>query len=198
MHSQVLLERILEIIRAWSDPGVFVAMFLESSIVPLPSEVVVAGAAAAGIPLFSILVFGSLGSTCGAMVGYALGRYAAMPVIIRFGKYVLIKPHHIEKAEAFARKYGVWSVLIGRVLPIVPFKVFSIAAGISGISFWPFVLYTTLGVLPRMYLLAVFGAALVKYTKPMVLILLGCVVVFFACKLTKMLYNGKDCKVPPR
>jgi len=194
MHNQVLLGKILEIIRAWSDPGVFVAMFLESSIVPLPSEVVVAGAAAAGIPLVSILIFGSLGSTCGAMVGYALGRYAAMPVIIRFGKYVLIKPHHIKKAEAFARKYGVWSVLIGRVVPIIPFKVFSIAAGITSIPFIPFVLCTLIGVLPRMYVLSVCGVALVKYTKPMIILLLALAVLFFACKLTKMLYNGKDCK----
>lgn len=109
------------------DVGVFIAMFFESSIVPIPSEVVLLGAGAAGIPLRSILIFGALGSTLGAVVGYMLGRYAALPVILRFGKYVLIKPHHIYKAESFAKKYGIWSVLIGRLLPVVPFKVFSIA-----------------------------------------------------------------------
>ena len=47
-----------------------------------------------------------------------------LPVILKFGKYIFIKPHHIQKAEAFARKYGVWGVLIGRMVPVVPFKVF--------------------------------------------------------------------------
>ena len=78
------------------------------------------------------------------MAGYALGRYAAMPVILKLGRFVFIKPHHINKAEAFAKKYGAWSVFIGRLLPVVPFKVFSIAAGIIKVPFIPFVASTLL------------------------------------------------------
>ena len=89
------VERILRAMANLGDAGVFIAMFLESSVVPIPSEAVLLAAGAAGIPLTSIIIFGSLGSTLGAIVGYLLGRYAALPVILRFGKYILIKPHHI-------------------------------------------------------------------------------------------------------
>ncbi len=169
-------------------------MFLESSIVPIPSEVIILGAGAAGIPLHAILIFGALGSTVGAMVGYLLGRYAALPVILRFGKYILIKPHHIYKAEAFAKKYGVWSVLIGRVLPVVPFKVFSIAAGITNIPFIPFVACTLIGVLPRIYILAFFGAVIMQYKKQALLVVICVVAIFVALKITHMMYNGKSGK----
>jgi membrane protein YqaA with SNARE-associated domain len=162
-------------------------MFLESSIVPIPSEVIVAGAAAIGIPIMSILIFGSLGSTLGAIVGYLIGRYAALPVIIKFGKYVFIKPHHIQKAEAFARKYGVWGVLIGRMVPVVPFKVFSIASGFTNIPLFPFVVCTLIGVIPRMYVLAVLGLAIRKYQGPILLVIIGvCLLAYLVYKLVKI------------
>lgn len=108
------------------------------------------------------------------------------------GVFVLIKPHHICKAEAFAKKYGTASVLIGRVIPIVPFKVFSIAAGITRIPIFPFLICTLIGVLPRMYLLAFFGAAIVKYKKPAVLILFFIAVIFLVFKITRWFYNGRS------
>ncbi|HTY45054.1 MAG TPA: DedA family protein [Patescibacteria group bacterium] len=185
MFEQVLQSDAIETIKRFGDFGVFLAMFLESSIIPLPSEVIVVGAGAIGIPLASIVVFGALGSTLGGLAGYFLGRYAALPVILKFGKFILIKPHHIYKAEAFARKHGVWGVLIGRILPIIPFKVFSIAAGITNLPLVPFVVCTLIGVVPRIYLLAMFGTTIVKYTKPTVLVigfLLLCVAAF---KLTR-------------
>lgn len=173
------------------DWGIFLAMFLESSIVPLPSEVVLMGAGAAGIPLVSIVIFGALGSTAGAIVGYLLGRYAALPVILRFGKFILIKPHHIYRAEAFAKKYGVWSVLIGRLLPVVPFKVFSIAAGITNIPVAPFIACTLVGVVPRIYLLAIFGSVIVQYKKQALFTILCIVFIFVALKVTKIMYGDK-------
>jgi len=192
MNEHALADKILEIIRNFGDLGVFIGMALESSIVPIPSEVIIVGAGAIGIPIVSIVIFGSLGSTVGAMVGYLLGRYGAMPIIIKYGKFILIKPHHIEKAEKFARKYGAMSVLIGRVLPVVPFKVFSIAAGMTGIAFVPFVVCTLIGVVPRIILLSVFGSALVKYTKPALLALAGVILIYAAYKISRRFYNGKN------
>ena len=187
-----LLQRVISIIRDLGDIGVFIGMFLESSVVPIPSEVVIIGAGAIGVPMASILIFGSLGAAVGAMVGYFLGRYAAMPAILKYGKFILIKPHHIYKAEAFAKKYGVYSVLIGRLLPIVPFKVFSIAAGITKIPPIPFAICTLIGVVPRIFFLSVFGASLVKYTKPAVLILAGVIAIFIAVKLTHKFYTRNN------
>ncbi len=185
---------VIELMRQFGDPGVFLAMFLESSVVPIPSEVIVAGAGAIGISITSIVIFGSLGSTCGAVVGYCLGRYAAMPVILKIGRFILLKPHHIAKAENFSKKYGAWGVLMGRVLPIVPFKVFSIASGITKIPFVPFIICTLIGVLPRMYLLALFGSAIVKYTKPTLMIAAAAVLIFVAFKISHSLYNGNSSK----
>lgn len=183
---------VITIIRGFGDLGVFIGMFLESSVVPIPSEVIIIGAGAIGVPMVSILIFGSLGAAVGAMIGYFLGRYAAMPAILKYGKFILIKPHHIYKAEAFAKKYGVYSVLIGRLLPIIPFKVFSIAAGITKIPTVPFAVCTLIGVVPRIFLLSLFGASIVKYTKPTALILAGVIAIFIAVKLTHRFYTKNN------
>ena len=183
---------MVTIIRDLGDLGVFVGMFLESSIVPIPSEVIIIGAGAIGVPMLSILIFGSLGATIGAMVGYYLGRYAAMPMILKYGKFILIKPHHIYKAEAFAKKYGIASVFIGRLLPVIPFKVFSIAAGITKLPPIPFFICTLIGVVPRIFLLSVFGVGLVKYTKPTMLITAGVVAIVIAVKLTHKFYTRNN------
>ena len=188
MFEYIVNGHIISLMTDLGDMGVFLAMFLESSIIPIPSEVIVLGAGAIGIPLFSIVIFGALGSTLGAVVGYLLGRYAALPVILKFGRFVLIKPHHIYKAEAFAKKYGVWSVLIGRVVPVVPFKVFSIAAGITNIPLVPFIICTLIGVVPRIYVLAFFGATIIKYKKAAFLLVIFAVLLFAAYKITKMMY----------
>jgi membrane protein DedA with SNARE-associated domain len=168
--TEVMPSQLADLIAKHGDWGTFVAMFLESSVIPIPSEVVIAGAGVIGVPLRSIVVFGAIGSTLGAMVGYAIGRFAGLPVIERFGRYILIQPHHIEKAQAFAAKNGVWGVLLGRVLPIIPFKVFSIAAGVTKIPFVPFVICTAVGVVPRLILLGLFGAAVAQFLKPVAIV----------------------------
>ena len=184
---------ITKLVADLGDLGVFIAMFLESSIVPIPSEVIIIGAGALGLSLWSVTVFGSLGATLGAVVGYMIGKYAGAPVIKRYGKYILIKPHHIDKAEGFAKKHGAWGVLIGRLLPIIPFKVFSIASGITKLPLGPFILCTFIGVVPRIILLTLFGTSLVKYTKPTAIVVCLLVLIFMSYKITKRIcyMNGK-------
>ena len=102
-----------------------------------------------------------------------------------YGRFILLKPHHIEKAEAFAKKYGAHSVLIGRILPVVPFKVFSIAAGITKIPFLAFVIWTLVGVVPRIILLSIFGSSLVKYTKPTMVVAAAAAGIFLMYRFLK-------------
>jgi membrane protein DedA with SNARE-associated domain len=163
MNEQILQNQLLALIAQWGDLGVFIAMFLESSIVPIPSELIIIGAGCIGIPLRSIIIFGGIGSCLGGIVGYLIGRYAGYPVVLKFGKYIFIKPHHLGKAEEFARKYGAWGVLGGRLMPVVPFKVFSIASGIVRTPLSVFIVFTLIGVLPRIFLLSCFGSLIVKY-----------------------------------
>ena len=172
--------QLASLISNYGDLGVFAAMFLESSIVPIPSEVVIVAASAVGIPLLSIVIFGSIGATLGAMVGYAIGRYVGLPVILRFGKYILITPERLKKADAFAQKHGAWGVLLGRLVPIIPFKVFSIASGITEIPFVPFVACTFIGVVPRMYLLGLFGVLLMKFTKICMILAVAAAILYLA------------------
>jgi membrane protein DedA with SNARE-associated domain len=196
MGEGALHQQMMNLVTGMGDFGVFVAMFLESSVIPLPSEVIVIGAGAIGIPLASIVIFGALGSTFGGMAGYLLGRYAAVPVVLKFGKFILIKPHHIYQAEAFAKKYGTVGVFIGRLIPVVPFKVFSIAAGITKIPVVPFLLCTLAGVLPRMYLLALFGSIIIQYKKPALLVLAAVVLIFAALKISRAMYRANGQKAP--
>lgn len=188
MIEPSLQPHIAQLVNKLGDLGVFIAMFLESSVVPIPSEVIIIGAGAIGIPLISIIIFGSLGATLGGVAGYLLGRYAGAPAIARYGKYVFIKPHHICKAEDFAKKYGVWSVLIGRLLPVIPFKVFSIAAGITKLPLPAFILCTFVGVIPRIIILTLFGASIVKYTKPTIIVTGLLLLVFISVNLTKKIF----------
>ncbi|MFA5143775.1 MAG: DedA family protein [Candidatus Omnitrophota bacterium] len=190
MMEQAMAGKVTALVTNLGDLGVFIGMLLESSVVPIPSEVIIIGAGAIGVPVVSIMIFGSLGATAGSIVGYALGRYAAMPVILKYGRFILIKPHHIAKAEAFAKKYGGYSVLIGRMLPIVPFKVFSIAAGITRIPFPVFITCTLIGVIPRIFLLSTFGIAIVKYTKPSLLIVTGIVLIIASVKVVHKFYEN--------
>ena len=178
--ESTLPPQLASLISNYGDFGVFAAMFLESSIIPIPSEVVIVAASAVGIPLLSIVIFGSIGATLGAMVGYAIGRFVGLPIILRFGKYILITPQRLKKADVFAQKYGAWGVLLGRLVPIIPFKVFSIASGITEIPFIPFVACTFIGVVPRMYLLGLFGVFLMKFTKICLILVVVAAVLYAA------------------
>lgn len=152
--------------------GVGLAMFLESSLVPIPSEAVVVAAGYVGISLGTIVWAGAIGSTLGGCVGYALGRSGVRWVLDRYGRWIGFTPARLGRFDALARRYGVWSVLVGRLIPVIPFKVFSIGAGIGRIAFGGFVLMTFIGVIPRLFLLAIAGGWLRKATLPMVIGLL--------------------------
>ncbi len=107
--------QMIELIKALGDIGVFVAMFLESSVVPIPSEVIIIGAGAIGIPLLSVVIFGSLGATLGAVVGPAIAYLllkviplrsiflvALLPSILAF----LVITLFVKEVKKILRRYG--------------------------------------------------------------------------------------------
>lgn len=164
MNMHTLLER-------YGALGVLLGMFLESSVVPIPSEAVVVAAGYAGISLSTIVWAGAVGSTLGGCVGYALGHAGVRWWLDRYGRWFGATPERLSRLERFAKRYGVWSVLIGRLVPVVPFKVFSIGAGTAKIAFGGFVLMTFVGVIPRLVLLAVAGEWLRRAMLPTALLL---------------------------
>lgn len=172
---------VLELVENYGALGVLVGMFLESSVVPVPSELVLVSAGALGIPIASIVIFGSIGSTLGSSVGYAIGKYGGRPIVRRYGKYIFVTEARLEEAENWVKKYGNGAVFAGRLIPFVPFKVFSISAGILGMSFVPFITYTFLGTIPRSLILAYAGKMIMVYKLPalIAIALIGILILYF-------------------
>ncbi|HZR18087.1 MAG TPA: DedA family protein [Verrucomicrobiae bacterium] len=131
-------------------PLIGLLMAIESSIVPLPSELIIPPAAhlaythqtALGIP--GIILAGTFGSWLGATVMYWASRLAGRPLALRYGRYVLISRQKIEGAERWAAHYGSMGVFISRLLPVVRHLI-GIPAGIVRLDYRLYSLYTILG-----------------------------------------------------
>ncbi len=146
MHT--LVQWLLDTIGGMGYPGIFLLMAMESSIIPVPSELVMPPAgylAYQGEMNMAIAILcGTLGSLAGAYANYFVSHYLGRPLILRYGKYVLISPHKFERVERFFLRHGEISTFIGRLLPVVRHLV-SIPAGLSGMNHLRFSLYTLLG-----------------------------------------------------
>lgn len=129
-------------------PGLFVLILLESTLVPIPSELVMpfAGYMASmhEFSLVVILIINSVAALCGSLICYSIGRVGGKPFVLRWGKWFLLKPKDLEKTEAFFAKHGKATILIGRFLPVVR-HVISIPAGIARMPVGSFALQTFLG-----------------------------------------------------
>ncbi len=135
-------------------------MAIESSIVPLPSEVVIPPAAhlawsGDGLKFLGyhftgwsaqigLVVAGAIGSWLGATVMYWMSRLAGRPLVMRYGKYIFIAPEKIEGAERWAAHYGAFGIFASRLLPVVRHLI-GIPAGIVRMNFWKYSIYTLLG-----------------------------------------------------
>jgi membrane protein DedA with SNARE-associated domain len=129
-------------------PGIVVLMAIESSVLPLPSELVMppAGylAAKGQMNAWVAVGAGTLGSVIGALVNYSLAVLIGEPVLRRYGKFVLISERSLDRTEAFFRRHGEISTFIGRLLPVIRHLI-SIPAGMSRMSLARFVSFTALG-----------------------------------------------------
>jgi membrane protein DedA with SNARE-associated domain len=124
-------------------------MAMESSIIPLPSEVVIPPAAYLAhvngkMSLAGIVIAGTIGSWVGAGVMYWASRLLGRPLLMRYGRYVMITPEKIEKAEAWSSHYGTMGVFISRLLPVIRHLI-GIPAGIVRLNFWWYSLATVVG-----------------------------------------------------
>lgn len=153
---------IQPLIVSYGGPGIALGMFLESSILPIPSELILITAGLFFDPL-TVAIWGAIGSTLGAMVGYYVGFKGGRPVVDRYGPYFLVTRERVDTAEKKFRSWGPHAVLIGRLIPLIPFKVFSITSGILKLNFESFTVMTFIGTLPRAFLLAWLGNRLLQY-----------------------------------
>ena len=132
---------------------VFFLMLLESTVIPVPSELVVSPAAyhaaAGNLDIALVILFATLGADAGATINYLAGYYLGRPIIYRFanskwGKMCLLNQQKVEKSEKYFYDHGMVATITGRLLPGIRHLI-SIPAGLARMKFWQFLLYTTLG-----------------------------------------------------
>ena len=140
--------------------GVFLMMAVESTVFPLPSELVVPPAAywaAQGtFSFWGVVGAATLGSWFGSSVSYLVARRLGRPLILRYGRYLFVPEKKWLLAEEWINRYSVVGVFFARLLPVVRHLV-SLPAGAARMRFGPFTLSTLLGSLTWSWVLARFG-----------------------------------------
>jgi len=143
-----LFQWLVDTVFSLGYPGIVTLMAVESSVLPLPSELVMppAGylAAKGQMNAWLAIAAGTLGSVLGALVNYALAVFVGEPVLRRYGKYVLLSERSLDRTEAFFRRHGEISTFIGRLLPVIRHLI-SIPAGMSRMALKRFIGFTALG-----------------------------------------------------
>ena len=163
-HFHALLRIWFHFVEAQGYLGIFLLMALESSVVPIPSEIVMPPAAywaAQGrMDFWLVVLTGTAGSLFGSLVSYAVSRAAGAPLVTRYGKFVLLPPRTIAAAEHWVREYGVSGIFFARLLPVIRHLV-SIPAGILRMRVAAFSAATTAGAFLWCLVLSWFGQKII-------------------------------------
>jgi membrane protein DedA with SNARE-associated domain len=151
--------------------GIVIAMAIESCCIPLPSEIVMplAGIMIASgkilhgtntiVALILVALAGAIGCLIGSIAAYGIGYRGGRPLMLKYGRYLLISQHDADKADAFFRRWGSATAFFSRLLPVIRTYI-SLPAGISKMPFGKFCIYTFLGSFPWCIVLAFLGIQL--------------------------------------
>jgi membrane protein DedA with SNARE-associated domain len=143
-----LAEFITSVISSLGYGGIFFLMILESALIPIPSEIIMpfSGFLVSSGKLGSVgvILAGSLGNLVGSVITYYLGIRLGRAFLIKYGKYILFREHHLVWTEQLFQKYGDKISFVGRLLPGVRTYI-SLPAGIGKSNFIKFVVYTLVG-----------------------------------------------------
>ena len=132
---------------------IFFLMLLESTVVPVPSELVVSPAAyhaaSGNLNVVLVVLFATIGADVGASINYVAGYFLGRPIIYKFansrwGHLCLLNQEKVEKSEKYFYDHGVVATLTGRLIPGIRHLI-SIPAGLSKRPYWKFLFYTTIG-----------------------------------------------------
>ena len=149
--------------------AIFVLMLLESACIPIPSEVTMLfGGALVTAPFLApelqldfwlVVLAGTFGNLVGSWLAYWAGYSGGRPLIDRWGRYLLIRPHEVDRAHEWFERRGQAAVFFGRLLPVIRTFI-SLPAGVVRMNLWRFTIYTVLGCLPWVLALTWIGALL--------------------------------------
>jgi len=156
---QPLLAWYLAALKTTGFPVIVLLMTMESSVLPIPSEAIIPPAAylawSDGINLFdlhlagwqgelALVIAGTFGSWMGATIIYWLARLAGRPLLLKYGRYILLSPAKIQKSENWMAHYGPMGVFIARLLPGAR-QLIGIPAGIARMDYLKFSFFVVLG-----------------------------------------------------
>jgi membrane protein DedA with SNARE-associated domain len=149
--------------------AVFVLMVLESACIPIPSEVTMlfGGALTTAsflapeqqLDFWLVVLAGTVGNLVGSWLAYWAGYTGGRPLVDRWGRYLLIRPHEVDRAHEWFERRGQGAVFVGRLLPVIRTFI-SLPAGVVRMGFWRFTFYTVVGCLPWCLALTWIGALL--------------------------------------
>ena len=197
-----IVDWIVGIVGQWGYTGIVIMMFLESSCFPFPSEVVMVPAGYLASPayltsancvpghemnLWIAICMGIIGSWLGALFNYYLALILGRPLLLKWGKYILISEKNFEKGEKFFRNHGEISTFTGRLIPVIR-QYISLPAGIARMNMMHFLFWTGLGAGIWVTILTAIGYAsgqnrelIEKYSREAtVLAITGCIVIVIA------------------
>lgn len=165
--ESALLDFARELYDVIGWPGVVFLMAIESAAIPFPSEIIMPLAGWFLVKeqghgwewLIMAGVFGAIGNTIGSLVAYYAGAWGGRPLLLRYGRYLLISQRELDSADRWFARYGDAAVFISRLLPVVRTFI-SVPAGISRVNVWRFTVLTFLGAFPWCLGLAASGYAL--------------------------------------
>ncbi len=148
-----MLQHLIEVwfhwVHDWGYVGVIVLMAMESSIFPVPSEIVIPPAAilaahGGNMDLTGVVLAGTFGSWLGSAITYLVARVVGRPFIARYGNYVFLPPKKVARAERFMHQYESGGIFFARLLPVLRHLI-SIPAGIIRMNFARFSALTIIG-----------------------------------------------------
>ncbi|WP_102272650.1 DedA family protein [Cytobacillus massiliigabonensis] len=157
---------ITDIMNEFGYMGILLLIALENVFPPIPSEVILTFGGFmttnSDLTVLGVVAFSTIGSVAGAVILYGIGRLIDVDrmekVIDKWGHILRLTKKDIQKADQWFDKYGVWTVFFCRLIPLIR-SLISIPAGMSGMNFGVFLLFTTLGTLIWNVILVNVGAA---------------------------------------
>jgi membrane protein DedA with SNARE-associated domain len=146
-----LVQFVTHVIEAGGYAGIVALMGIESACIPLPSEIIMPFAGylvyKGSFTLLWVATAGALGCNVGSLVAYWIGAWGGRPLVERYGRWVLMSHHDLDRMTRFFEKYGSITVLIGRLLPVVRTFI-AFPAGIARMGQVRFHIYTFVGSWP--------------------------------------------------
>jgi len=133
----------MDLVRTFGPVGVIIAMVIQAIFVIIPSEAVMT-LAGASLGFASAVVYGFIGELLGAVTAFLIASKLGKPFVKK-----IVPSAELNSANEFTKKFGAHAVLIGRLLPFVPFDAISYVSGLTAIPFSKFMLATAVGAFPR-------------------------------------------------